>query len=97
MQRIEWKRVVATAAAVAMWGGGCASTQALGPEDFVEASLADSWRIHLEDVAISESVQRGVSSKGYDRGRYAVAREGAMHLFHRNLAADLAGRDAWRA
>jgi choline monooxygenase len=65
--------------------------------EFVERSLADSWRIHLEDVAISESVQRGVASRSYDRGRYSVAREGAMHLFHRNLAADLAGDPTWRA
>jgi len=67
-----------------------------GDPQFAERSLADSWRIHLEDVAISESVQRGVASRTYDRGRYSVAREGAMHLFHRNLAADLIRKPAWR-
>ena len=70
---------------------------AAGGAQYVERSLADSWRIQLEDVDISESVQRGVASRSFERGRYSVAREGAMHLFHRNLAADLAGNPAWRA
>jgi len=60
-----------------------------GDEPFLRASLAASRRIHDEDVAISESVQRGLASSSYDRGRYA-ARELAMHAFHRELAADLA-------
>ena len=68
-----------------------------GEAGFAERGLADSWRVHLEDVAISASVQRGVSSRSYERGRYSVARESAMHLFHRNLAAELAGEPCRRA
>jgi choline monooxygenase len=56
---------------------------------FLRESLAASRRVHDEDVGISESVQRGLSSSSYERGRYA-AREVAMHAFHRDLAADLA-------
>jgi choline monooxygenase len=59
-----------------------------GDEAFVRASLAASLRVHEEDVAISESVQRGLASGAYERGRYA-ARERAMHAFHRCLARDL--------
>ncbi len=59
-----------------------------GDAGFVADSLAASRRIHDEDVAISESVQRGLGSRSYTRGRYA-ARELAMHAFHRELAADL--------
>jgi choline monooxygenase len=33
-----------------------------------------------------ESVQRGVRSRLYDRGRYSPAREGGVHHFHRLLA-----------
>jgi choline monooxygenase len=57
--------------------------------EFLDASLTASRRVHDEDVGISESVQRGLSSSSYERGRYA-ARELAMHAFHRDLAADLA-------
>jgi choline monooxygenase len=56
---------------------------------FLRESLAASRRVHDEDVGISESVQRGLSSSSYESGRYA-AREVAMHAFHRDLAADLA-------
>ncbi len=56
---------------------------------FIRASLAASDAVQQEDVAISESVQRGVRSRSYDRGRYAPRVEMAMHHFHRLLTRDL--------
>jgi choline monooxygenase len=56
--------------------------------DFVEKSLAASDIVQKEDVDICESVQKGLGSSSYDRGRYSVKREqGELH-FHRLLAAD---------
>ena len=43
-------------------------------------------RVEREDEAIVESVQRGVRSRLYDRGRYSPARERGVHHFHRLLA-----------
>jgi phenylpropionate dioxygenase-like ring-hydroxylating dioxygenase large terminal subunit len=43
-------------------------------------------RVEREDEAIVESVQRGVRSRLYDRGRYSPTREGGVHHFHRLLA-----------
>jgi choline monooxygenase len=43
-------------------------------------------RVEREDEAIVESVQRGLRSRLYDRGRYSPAREGGVHHFHRLLA-----------
>jgi choline monooxygenase len=48
-----------------------------------------SERIQDEDVAICESVQRGLSSRSYSTGRLSVRREAGEHLFHRLLHADL--------
>ena len=53
------------------------------------ASIAVSERIQDEDVAICESVQRGLSSRSYSTGRLSVRREAGEHLFHRLLHADL--------
>ncbi len=49
----------------------------------------DVDRVEREDEAIVESVQRGVRSPLYDRGRYSPTRETAVHHFHRMLAAAL--------
>jgi choline monooxygenase len=43
-------------------------------------------RVEMEDEEIVESVQRGVSSRIYERGRYSPRREGGTHHFHRILA-----------
>jgi choline monooxygenase len=43
-------------------------------------------RVEREDEAVVESVQRGVRSRLYDRGRYSPTREGGVHHFHRLLA-----------
>src|SRR5438132_7920906 len=47
-------------------------------------------RVEREDEAVVESVQRGVRSRLYDRGRYSPAREGGVHHFHRLLAGFIA-------
>jgi len=52
-------------------------------------SIAVSERIQQEDIAICESVQRGLGSRAYDTGRLSVRREAGEHLFHRLLHADL--------
>jgi len=53
------------------------------------ASVATSDKVQDEDVAICESVQRGLSSRAYGAGRLSVRREAGEHLFHRLLARDL--------
>ena len=58
-------------------------------EEFVEQSLLASDDVQQEDVYISESVQRGITSSAYDQGRYAPKVEIGMYQFHRMLAADL--------
>ena len=59
---------------------------------FVERSIAESDRIQQQDAAICESVQAGLRSRSFDRGRYAPHFEAGMHRFHRLLAADLAAQ-----
>lgn len=54
-----------------------------------QQSIAVSERIQHEDVAICESVQRGLGSRAYRAGRLSVRREAGEHLFHRLLARDL--------
>lgn len=56
---------------------------------FVERSLSASDLVQQEDVAICESVQLGLESSAYDRGRYAPTLEQAAHRFHCLLAEDL--------
>lgn len=47
---------------------------------------ADLDRVEIEDEAVVESVQRGIRSRFYDRGRYSPAREQGTHHFHRLIA-----------
>jgi choline monooxygenase len=54
-------------------------------------SIAVSERIQDEDVAICESVQRGLHSRAYHAGRLSVRREAGENLFHKLLARDLRG------
>jgi choline monooxygenase len=53
------------------------------------ASISVSEQIQAEDVAICDSVQRGLNSRSYSAGRLSVRREAGEHLFHRLLHADL--------
>ena len=53
------------------------------------ANIASSEQIQEEDLAICESVQRGLASRAYTSGRLSARREAGEHLFHRLLYADL--------
>jgi choline monooxygenase len=62
------------------------------------ASIEVGQRIQDEDVAICQSVQRGLTSRAYVAGRLSVRREAGEHLFHKLLHADLkAGLDRFDA
>jgi choline monooxygenase len=58
-------------------------------KEYNTASIATSDTIQDEDVAICESVQRGLASRAYGAGRLSVRREAGEHLFHRLLAHSL--------
>ena len=47
---------------------------------------ADLHKVEMEDEEVVESVQRGVRSRLYNRGRYSVRREVGTHHFHELLA-----------
>jgi choline monooxygenase len=47
---------------------------------------ADLHAVELEDEEVVESVQTGVRSRLYDRGRVSPTREAGVHHFHRLLA-----------
>lgn len=46
----------------------------------------DLHRVEIEDESIVESVQKGICSRYYDRGRYSPTREQGTHHFHRLIA-----------
>lgn len=52
-------------------------------------SIAVSEKVQDEDMAICDSVQRGLSSRAYVAGRLSVRREAGEHLFHRILYSDM--------
>jgi choline monooxygenase len=58
-------------------------------EEHNTASIATSDKVQDEDVAICESVQKGLASRAYGAGRLSVRREAGEHLFHCLLARDL--------
>jgi choline monooxygenase len=62
--------------------------------DHNRQSIAVSEKVQDEDMAICDSVQRGLSSRAYFAGRLSVRREAGEHLFHRLLHADLTGARA---
>lgn len=73
----------------------------LAPPGAPSASLERVRRLFVkefnrEDIAIVESVQRGLASLGYDQGRYVIDRddswfsESALHRFHSKVLAALA-------
>ena len=64
--------------------------QLLKDPTFITTSLTASDRVQTEDTYLCESVQGGLGSAAYRRGRYA-APEGALHAFHVWIAKDLAG------
>jgi choline monooxygenase len=82
------------------WGLSLNIVQPLGPERTRVTFLAyvqdeslrgrgaggDVHRVEMEDEEVVESVQRGVRSRLYDRGRYSPRRETGTHHFHQLLA-----------
>ncbi|CAM8936067.1 unnamed protein product [Rhodiola kirilowii] len=56
---------------------------------FIERSLNESETVQMEDITLSEGVQRGLESPAFCRGRYAPTVEKAMHHFHCLLHHDL--------
>jgi choline monooxygenase len=54
-------------------------------------SIAVSEKVQDEDMAICDSVQRGLASRAYIAGRLSVRREAGEHLFHRLLHRDMTG------
>lgn len=64
---------------------------------FHEAGSTQSWErirkavefsdeVQREDIGLCETVQRGLRSATYDRGRYSVRRENGVHHFHMLLS-----------
>jgi choline monooxygenase len=51
-------------------------------------SIAVSEKVQDEDMAICDSVQRGLGSRAYVAGRLSARREAGEHLFHRLLHAN---------
>ncbi len=47
---------------------------------------ADLHSVEMEDEAVVESVQKGIRSRFYSRGRYSPSREQGTHHFHRMIA-----------
>jgi phenylpropionate dioxygenase-like ring-hydroxylating dioxygenase large terminal subunit len=60
-----------------------------GAEPFARDSIAQSAVTQREDIEICESIQVGMTSPSFDRGRYAPTVEIGEHHFHRLLAQQL--------
>ncbi len=55
-------------------------------QERIKKAVAFSDEVQQEDIGLCESVQRGLQSSLYDRGRYSVRRENGVHHFHMLLA-----------
>jgi choline monooxygenase len=55
-------------------------------QERVQRAVAFSDEVQQEDIGLCESVQRGLRSATYDRGRYSVKRENGVHHFHMLLS-----------
>ena len=51
-------------------------------QERMKKAIAFSDEVQQEDIGLCESVQRGLQSALYDRGRYSVKRENGVHHFH---------------
>ena len=47
----------------------------------VQQTIAFSDEIQQEDIDLCETVQKGLQSRSYDRGRFSVKRENGVHHF----------------
>jgi choline monooxygenase len=61
--------------------------------EVAQATIDFSDEIQREDIAICESVQRGLRSRHYSQGRFSVKRENGVHHFHGLLAEFLCESD----
>ena len=52
----------------------------------IQKAVDFSEQVQQEDIGLCESVQRGLQSSLYDRGRYSVKRENGVHHFHMLLS-----------
>jgi len=52
----------------------------------IQRAVAFSDEVQQEDIDLCRSVQRGLNSSTYDRGRYSVKRENGVHHFHMLLS-----------
>ena len=52
----------------------------------IKRAVAFSDEVQQEDIDLCRSVQRGLNSATYDRGRYSVKRENGVHHFHKLLS-----------
>ena len=59
------------------------------PDLISKGAGGDLDKVEAEDQYIVESVQRGVSSQSYERGRYSPEKETGVHHFHRILLKNL--------
>ena len=66
-------------------------TEGAAAQRFMNESRIKSREVQAEDAMICASVQTGLSSSGYDRGRYAPRVEQGEHHFHTLLAHDYRG------
>jgi choline monooxygenase len=74
-----------------------AKSQGEGEDSFAEESMEQADVTQGEDMEICESVQTGLQSSAYDRGRYAPTVEMGEHHFHCLLASDLRDSDSTRS
>ena len=87
------------------WGLSMNLVQPLGPARtrvLFRSYVADAARlgqgaggaldeVELQDEAVVQTVQRGIRSRFYSRGRYAPAQEVAVHHFHRLIGEFMGG------
>ncbi len=61
----------------------------LDPKGRGRGASGDLHQVEMEDEEVVQSVQRGVGSRYYRRGRFSPSQEAGVHHFHRMLAARL--------
>jgi len=68
-----------------------------GAMEELERAMTFSEEVQREDTTICESVQEGLRSRTYERGRYSVRRENGVHHFHGLLHRFVVARPTPRA
>jgi choline monooxygenase len=62
-----------------------ADTESETAQGRIAADLEFADHVQAEDIEICEHVQRGLASRGYDRGRFSVKYEGGVFHLHKRL------------